>query len=261
MKILIIGTGYVGLVTGTCLAETGIEVICIDINKEKIDKLNKGIIPIFEPGLEPMVIKNIEKKRLIFDTSIKNNLKDIEIVVIAVGTPPGEDGSADLSYVLSAARDIGKYMESYLVIVTKSTVPIGTSIKVKETIQHELDLRHAKIDFDVASNPEFLKEGAAVEDFLKPDRIILGIESDNAAKILNRLYSPFLLNGHPIIYMDILSAELTKYAANCMLATKISFMNDLANLCDLVGADISSVRKGIGSDPQAGVRKGQSGWS
>jgi UDPglucose 6-dehydrogenase len=252
MKTLIIGTGYVGLVTGTCFAEIGIDVVCIDINKEKIEKLNRGIIPIFEPGLESMVLRNIEKKRLTFDTSIKNNLTDVEAVFIAVGTPPGEDGSADLSYVLNAAHDIGKYMESYLVIVTKSTVPIGTSGKVKETIQKELDQRNVNLSFDVASNPEFLKEGAAVEDFLKPDRIILGIESEKATKILNRLYHPFLLNGHPIIHMDIASAELTKYAANCMLATKISFMNDLANLCELVGADITSVRKGIGSDPRIG---------
>jgi UDPglucose 6-dehydrogenase len=252
MKTLIIGTGYVGLVTGTCFAETGIDVVCVDINKEKIDKLNRGIIPIFEPGLEPMVKRNLEKNRLTFTTNIKDNLKDIEAVFIAVGTPPGEDGSADLSYVISAAREIGKYMESYLVIVTKSTVPIGTSNKVKETVREELDLRGVKIDFDVASNPEFLKEGAAVEDFLKPDRIILGVESETARKILNRLYHPFLLNGHPIVFMDIPSAELTKYAANCMLATKISFMNDLANLCELVGADISAVRKGIGSDPRIG---------
>jgi UDPglucose 6-dehydrogenase len=252
MKTLIVGTGYVGLVTGTCFAETGIDVICVDINKDKIDKLNQGIIPIFEPGLEPMVKRNIEKNRLTFATGIKDHLKDIEIVFIAVGTPPGEDGSADLSYVINVAREIGKYMESYLVIVTKSTVPIGTSKKVRDSVQEELDHRGIKIDFDVASNPEFLKEGAAVEDFLKPDRIILGTESETARKILNRLYHPFLLNGHPIIYMDIPSAELTKYAANCMLATKISFMNDLANLCELVGANINSVRKGIGSDPRIG---------
>lgn len=252
MKTLIIGTGYVGLVTGTCFAETGIDVVCVDIDKEKIEKLSQGIIPIFEPGLEPMVKRNLEKKRLTFSTSIKENLRDIETVFIAVGTPPDEDGSADLSYVISVAREIGKYMDSYLVIVTKSTVPIGTSKKVKEAVQKELNLRGVQIDFDVASNPEFLKEGAAVEDFLKPDRIILGIESETARKIMDRLYHPFLLNGHPIVYMDIPSAELTKYAANCMLATKISFMNDLANLCDLVGADISAVRKGIGSDPRIG---------
>lgn len=252
MKIVIIGTGYVGLVTGTCLAETGIEVVCIDINDDKIQNLRKGIIPIYEPGLEPLVKKNIEKKRLLFDTSIKEHIADAEIIIIAVGTPPGEDGSADLTYVLNAAKDIGTTMSSYKVIVTKSTVPIGTSRKVKEVVQRELKNRKLDIDFDVASNPEFLKEGAAVEDFLKPDRIILGVESDRSVKILNKLYHPFLLNGHPIIFMDIASAELTKYAANCMLATKISFMNDLANLCDVVGADINAVRKGIGSDPRIG---------
>jgi UDPglucose 6-dehydrogenase len=252
MKIVIIGTGYVGLVTGTCLAEIGIEVVCVDINEEKINNLKNGIIPIYEPGLEPLVSKNIEKKRLFFDTSIKNHIQDAEIIIIAVGTPPGEDGSADLSYVLGAAKEIGKYMLNYKVIVTKSTVPIGTSKKVKETILQELKNRNLAIEFDVASNPEFLKEGAAVDDFLKPDRIILGVESDRSVKMLNKLYHPFLLNGHPIIFMDIASAELTKYAANCMLATKISFMNDLANLCDLVGADISAVRKGIGSDPRIG---------
>jgi UDPglucose 6-dehydrogenase len=252
MKTLIIGTGYVGLVTGTCFAETGIDVVCVDINKEKIDNLNQGIIPIFEPGLEPMVKRNLEKGRLTFSTSIKDNLADIETVFIAVGTPPSEDGSADLSHVISVAREIGRYMESYLVVVTKSTVPIGTSKLVKKTIQEELDRRGLKIDFDVASNPEFLKEGAAVDDFLKPDRIILGIESEKVKKILNRLYQAFLLNGHQIIHMDIPSAELTKYAANCMLATKISYMNDLANLCELVGADINSVRNGIGSDPRIG---------
>jgi UDPglucose 6-dehydrogenase len=252
MKTLIIGTGYVGLVTGTCFAETGIDVVCVDIDHEKIDKLNQGIIPIYEPGLESMVRRNLDKNRLAFSTSIQDNLRDIEAVFIAVGTPPGEDGSADLSHVISVAREIGRHMENYLVIVTKSTVPIGTSGKVKEIVQEELDRRGISVNFDVASNPEFLKEGAAVEDFLKPDRIILGTESETARKILTRLYHPFLLNGHPVIYMDIPSAELTKYAANCMLATKISFMNDLANLCELVGADINFVRKGLGSDPRIG---------
>jgi UDPglucose 6-dehydrogenase len=252
MKTIIIGTGYVGLVTGTCFAETGIDVVCVDIDKEKIEKLRQGIIPIYEPGLEPMVKRNLEKKRLTFSTSLKENIEDAEAIFLAVGTPPGEDGSADLRHVLSAARDIGMNLNSYMVIVTKSTVPIGTSIKVKEAVQGELDKRGVSIEFDVASNPEFLKEGAAVEDFLKPNRIILGVESEQAQKIMNRLYHPFLLNGHPIIYMDIPSAEMTKYAANCMLATKISFMNDLANLCELVGADINAVRKGIGSDPRIG---------
>jgi UDPglucose 6-dehydrogenase len=252
MKTTIIGTGYVGLVTGTCFAETGIDVVCVDIDKEKIERLRQGIIPIYEPGLESMVKRNIEKNRLTFSNSISEGLVDTEAIFIAVGTPPGEDGSADLSYVLNVAKEIGMRMNNYLLVVTKSTVPIGTSKKVREIIQHELDTRGIQIDFDVASNPEFLKEGAAVEDFLKPDRIILGIESEHARKILNRLYHPFLLNGHPIIYMDIPSAELTKYAANCMLATKISFMNDLANLCELVGADINAIRKGIGSDPRIG---------
>jgi UDPglucose 6-dehydrogenase len=252
MKIIIIGTGYVGLVTGTCFAETGIDVVCVDIDREKIEHLMNGVLPIYEPGLEAMAIRNLEKKRLLFSTSVKENLRDAEVVFIAVGTPPDEDGSADLKHVLSAAKDIGRHMNSYLVIVTKSTVPVGTSYKLKEVIHQEMKKRGVHIDFDVASNPEFLKEGAAVQDFLKPDRIILGVDSDKARKILNRLYHPFLLNGHPIIYMDIPSAELTKYAANCMLATKISFMNDLANLCEIVGADINSVRKGIGSDPRIG---------
>jgi UDPglucose 6-dehydrogenase len=252
MKTIIIGTGYVGLVTGTCFAETGIDVVCVDIDREKIENLRQGIIPIYEPGLEPMVKRNLEKKRLTFSTRLKDNMEDVEAIFIAVGTPPGEDGSADLKHVLSAAREIGMNLNSYMVVVTKSTVPIGTSKKVKEAIQLELDKRGLSLSFDVASNPEFLKEGAAVEDFLKPNRIVLGVESEQARKILNRLYHPFLLNGHPIIYMDIPSAEMTKYAANCMLATKISFMNDLANLCELVGADINAVRKGIGSDPRIG---------
>jgi len=252
VKTIIIGTGYVGLVTGTCFAETGIDVVCIDIDHEKIEKLSQGTIPIYEPGLEPMVRRNLEKKRLSFSTSLKENIQDTEAIFLAVGTPPGEDGSADLTHVLGAAREIGMCLDSYKVVVTKSTVPIGTSNKVKEAIQSELDKRGVSIEFDVASNPEFLKEGAAVEDFLKPNRIILGVESEHARKILNRLYHPFLLNGHPIIYMDISSAEITKYAANCMLATKISFMNDLANLCELVGADINAVRNGIGSDPRIG---------
>jgi UDPglucose 6-dehydrogenase len=252
MKSIIIGTGYVGLVTGTCFAETGIDIVCTDIDQGKIDRLQQGIIPIFEPGLEALVKRNLEKKRLAFSTRLKDHLTDAEVIFIAVGTPPGEDGSADLKHVLSAAAEIGRHLESYVVVVTKSTVPIGTSHKVKQTIQAELDRRGVSIPFDVASNPEFLKEGAAVEDFLKPNRIVLGVESDQAKKMLSRLYHPFLLNGHPIIYMDIPSAEMTKYAANCMLATKISFMNDLANLCELVGADINAVRKGIGSDPRIG---------
>jgi UDPglucose 6-dehydrogenase len=252
MKSIIIGTGYVGLVTGTCFAETGIDIVCTDIDEKKIGQLQQGIIPIFEPGLEPLVKRNLEKKRMAFSTSLSDHMADTEVIFIAVGTPPDEDGSADLRHVLSAAAEIGSLLTEYMVIVTKSTVPIGTSHKVKATIQAELDRRGVSLPFDVASNPEFLKEGAAVEDFLKPNRIILGVESEQSRKILSRLYHPFLLNGHPIIYMDIPSAEMTKYAANCMLATKISFMNDLANLCELVGADINSVRKGIGSDPRIG---------
>jgi UDPglucose 6-dehydrogenase len=252
MKITIIGTGYVGLVSGSCFSETGIIVSCVDISKEKIEKLKQGIIPIYEPGLEAIVKRNLEKGKLTFSTNLEEGLHESEAVFIAVGTPPGEDGSADLKYVISVAADIGKLMKEYIVIVTKSTVPIGTSEKVKETVKNELKKRGVKIPFDIASNPEFLKEGAAVDDFLRPDRIIIGIESDRAKKIMEKLYKPFLLNGHPIVYMDIASAELTKYAANTMLATRISFMNDLANLCELVGADINSVRKGIGSDPRIG---------
>ena len=252
MKIVVVGTGYVGLVTGTCLAETGMDVTCIDIDKEKIEKLNKGIIPIWEPGLEEMVSRNVEKGRLHFSTELKDCLEDVEVVFSAVGTPPDEDGSADLQYVISVAREVGKYMDHYMVIVTKSTVPIGTAKKVKAAIQEELDKRGLKIPFDVASNPEFLKEGDAIDDFLKPDRIVIGVESEEAEKIMTRLYKPFLLNNHPIFFMDIPSAEMTKYAANSMLATKISFMNDIANLCEIVGADINSVRKGIGSDSRIG---------
>lgn len=252
MKISVVGTGYVGLVTGTCFAETGIEVTCVDIDVEKINKLNNGIIPIWEPGLEEMVARNVEKGRLSFSTSLKDSLKDVEVVFSAVGTPPDEDGSADLQYVISVAREIGQHMQNYLVVVTKSTVPIGTAVKVKAAIQEELDKRGVKIPFDVASNPEFLKEGDAVDDFLKPDRIVIGIESEEAEKIMTRLYKPFLLNNHPIFFMDIPSAEMTKYAANSMLATKISFMNDIANLCEIVGADVNMVRKGIGSDTRIG---------
>jgi UDPglucose 6-dehydrogenase len=252
MKITIIGTGYVGLVSGACFSETGIIVSCVDVSKEKIEKLRQGIIPIYEPGLEAIVKRNLEKGRLAFTTDLEDGLKESEAVFIAVGTPPGEDGSADLKHVLSVGRDIGKLIKNYVVIVTKSTVPIGTSEKVKETVKNELENRGEKIPFDISSNPEFLKEGAAVDDFLRPDRIIIGIESDRAKKIMEKIYKPFLLNGHPIIYMDIASAELTKYAANTMLATRISFMNDMANLCELVGADINSVRKGIGSDPRIG---------
>lgn len=254
MKITIVGTGYVGLVTGTCFSEVGIDVTCIDIDEKKIEGLKNGIMPIYEPGLEPMVKSNLEKGRLHFSTSLKNNLKDSEAVFIAVGTPPGEDGSADLKYVLAVAREVGQHMEDYMVVVTKSTVPVGTAKKVKAAVQEELDKRGAKIEFDVASNPEFLKEGAAIQDFLKPDRIVVGVESEKAQKIMEKLYKPFLLNGHPTIFMDVPSAEMTKYAANSMLATKISFMNDVANLCEIMGADVNMVRKGIGSDTRIGTK-------
>lgn len=252
MKISVVGTGYVGLVTGTCFAETGVNVTCVDIDKNKIENLKKGIIPIYEPGLETMVSRNAEMKRLSFSTDLGESIQEADAVFIAVGTPPDEDGSADLKYVLSVASEIGAKMTDYLVVVNKSTVPIGTAEKVRKAVQDELDKRKANIKFDVASNPEFLKEGNAIDDFLKPDRIVVGIDSDMGEKIMRRLYKPFLLNGHPLIFMDIPSAEMTKYAANAMLATKISFINDIANLCEIVGADINSVRKGIGSDSRIG---------
>ena len=252
MKIAIVGSGYVGLVTGTCFAEVGIDVTCVDIDKKKIEDLKNGIIPIYEPGLEEMVHRNADKGRLLFTTSLVEALQDCEVLFSAVGTPPGGDGSADLQYVLSVARECGKHMKSYLLVVTKSTVPVGTSLKVKAAIQEELDKRGVNIPFDVASNPEFLKEGAAIDDFLKPDRIVVGLDTPRAEDLMKSLYKPFTLNGHPIIFMDIISAEMTKYAANSMLATKISFMNDMANLCEIVGADINMVRKGIGSDSRIG---------
>jgi UDPglucose 6-dehydrogenase len=252
MKIVIVGSGYVGLVTGTCFSEVGIEVTCVDNDRKKIENLNNGVIPIYEPGLEEMVHRNVKKGRLHFTTSIAEALEDCEVLFSAVGTPPDEDGSADLQYVISVARDCGKNMKDYLLIVTKSTVPVGTAEKVRMAVQEELDKRGVKIEFDVASNPEFLKEGAAVDDFLKPDRIVVGLESPRAEELMKSLYKPFTLNGHPVIFMDITSAEMTKYAANSMLATKISFMNDIANLCEIVGADINMVRKGIGSDSRIG---------
>lgn len=254
MKISIVGTGYVGLVTGTCFAESGIHTTCVDIDQRKIDMLNNGKSPIWEPGLEDMLARNTEKKRIFFTTSIKESLDEVEAVFIAVGTPPDEDGSADLQYVVGVAREIGENMTDYLVVVTKSTVPIGTSHKVKAAVQEALDKRGSNLKFDIASNPEFLKEGSAIQDFMKPDRIVVGIDSADAEKVINRLYKPFLLNGHPIFFMDIPSAELTKYAANAMLATKISFMNDIANLCEIVGADVDMVRKGIGSDTRIGPK-------
>jgi len=252
MKIVIIGTGYVGLVSGTCFAETGIQVTCVDIDSDKIKKLQNGEVPIYEPGLDRLIKKNTEKQRLTFSTDLESSIKDAEAVFIAVGTPPDEDGSADLKYVISVARDIGRYMQDYLVVITKSTVPINTAEKVRAAVREELDKRNSTIEFDVASNPEFLKEGAAVNDFLKPDRIVVGADSERAEKTIKRLYKPFLLNGHPLIFMDIRSSEMTKYAANAMLATKISFMNEIANLCEEVGADVNLVRKGIGSDPRIG---------
>ncbi len=254
MKIAIVGTGYVGLVSGTCFSETGVDVTCVDIDEKKINGLKNGIVPIYEPGLETMIQRNVEKKRLKFSTSLKDSLKDCQVVFSAVGTPPDEDGSADLKYVITVAREVGQNMTDYLVMVTKSTVPIGTANKVKAAIQEELDKRGMDIPFDVASNPEFLKEGDAIDDFLKPDRIVIGVDSERAEKIMKRLYKPFLLNNHPIIFMDVPSAELTKYAANSMLATKISFINDIANLCEIVGADVNMVRRGIGSDSRIGPK-------
>ena len=254
MKIVIVGSGYVGLVTGACFAEVGIEVVCVDIDTQKIEDLKQGIIPIYEPGLEAMIKRNMAKERLQFTTNLADALVDTEVVFISVGTPPDEDGSADLKHVLAVARECGRHMDSYKLIVTKSTVPVGTSEKVRQTIQEALDQRAAQISFDVASNPEFLKEGAAIVDFMKPDRIVVGTDSESAQNILKRLYKPFTLNGHPIIFMDIVSAEMTKYAANSMLATKISFINDIANLCEIVGADINHVRKGIGSDSRIGTK-------
>lgn len=254
MKIAVVGTGYVGLVTGTCLAEVGTDVACIDIDQQKIDNLKKGIMPIYEPGLENLVLRNYKKEKLHFTTSLAEGIKDADIAFIAVGTPPGEDGSADLQYVLAVASEIGKNMNSYGVVVTKSTVPVGTAEKVRGAVQNELDKRGVDLTFDIASNPEFLKEGAAIQDFMKPDRIVVGVDSEQAEGVMNRLYKPFIMNGHPLIFMDIPSAEMTKYAANAMLATRISFMNDIANLCERMGADVNAVRKGIGSDPRIGSR-------
>lgn len=252
MKIAIVGTGYVGLVTGTCFAEIGVDVTCVDTNAEKIEALNKGIIPIYEPGLEEMVLRNTKSGRLRFTTSLESYIDDVEVIFSAVGTPPDEDGSADLSYVLAVARTIGKNMNKYKLVVTKSTVPVGTARKVRDTIQEELDKRGVKIEFDVASNPEFLKEGNAISDFMSPDRVVVGVESESAREMMSRLYRPFLLNNFRVIFTDIPSAEMIKYAANSMLATRISFMNDIANLCELVGADVNMVRKGIGSDTRIG---------
>jgi len=254
MNISIVGTGYVGLVSGACFAELGATVWCIDTNTEKIDRLNKGIIPIYEPGLEDLVRRNVHAGRLSFSTDLTESLNDVEMLFIAVGTPPGEDGSADMSHVLAVAREIGKHLEKYLLVVTKSTVPVGSSRLVKETIEKELSKRGKAIEFDVASNPEFLKEGAAIDDFMKPDRVVVGVESDRARELMTRLYAPMLLSNFRVIFMDIPSAEMTKYAANAMLATRISFINEIANLCEKVGADVSMVRKGIGTDSRIGSK-------
>lgn len=252
MRTVIVGTGYVGLVTGTCFAEMGIDVTCVDIDKNKIENLKKGISPIYEPGLDELIEKNIAKGRLQFSTNIADCIDGTDVIFSAVGTPPDEDGSADLKYVLDVAKIIGQNMKHYCMVVTKSTVPVGTAKKVRDAIQKELDIRGENIEFDVASNPEFLKEGNAVKDFLSPDRIVVGVESKKAEELMNRLYKPFTLNGHNVIYMDVPSAEMTKYAANAMLAVRISFMNEVANLCEKVGADVNMVRKGIGSDPRIG---------
>ena len=254
VKIAVVGTGYVGLVTGTCLAEVGTDVTCIDIDIQKIEGLRQGVMPIYEPGLEPMVVKNHKKGKLHFSTDLGDSIKGADVAFIAVGTPPGEDGSADLQYVLKVASQIGAHMNSYGVVVTKSTVPVGTAEKVRAAVQTELDKRGVDIHFDIASNPEFLKEGAAIDDFMKPDRIVVGVDSQQAEDTMSKLYKPFIMNGHPLIFMDIPSAEMTKYAANAMLATRISFMNDVANLCEIMGADVNAVRKGIGSDPRIGSR-------
>lgn len=254
MRIAVVGTGYVGLVTGTCLAETGITVTCVDVDQAKVDLLNQGGMPIWEPGLSELVARNRADGRLFFTTSLREAMRDVDAVFIAVGTPPGEDGSADLKYVLGVAEEVGEIMEDYTVVVTKSTVPVGTNYKVRDTIRKVLERRGVDIPFDVASNPEFLKEGDAVNDFISPDRVVIGVESERAKRVMERLYHVFALNNTPILFMDIFSAEMTKYAANSMLATRISFMNDIANLCEIVGADVEAVKKGIGSDSRIGKK-------
>ena len=254
MNIAIVGTGYVGLVSGTCFAEMGAHVTCVDVDAEKIKKLQDGIMPIYEPGLEELVKRNVDFERLKFTTDLTEVLDDVEVVFSAVGTPPDEDGSADLKYVLAVARQFGQHINKYTILVTKSTVPVGTAQKVKAAIQEELDKRGVKVPFDVASNPEFLKEGAAIKDFMSPDRVVVGTESEKAREVMTRLYKPFLINNFRVIFMDIPSAEMTKYAANAMLATRISFMNDIANLCERVGANVDSVRKGIGTDARIGSK-------
>ena len=252
MNIAIVGTGYVGLVSGACFAETGATVTCVDVDEKKIEALRRGEIPIYEPGLDELVIKNVKAGRLKFTTSLPDVINDQEIIFTAVSTPPDEDGSADLKYVLQVAKTIGEHLNRYLIVVTKSTVPVGTSIKIHDTITAELNKRGVDVEFDVASNPEFLKEGNAIKDFMSPDRVVIGVDSERAKKVLTKLYRPFLINNFRVIFMDIPSAEMTKYAANSMLATRISFMNDIANLCELVGADVDKVRAGIGSDTRIG---------
>lgn len=254
MNIAIVGAGYVGLVSGTCFAEMGAHVTCVDVDTQKIAKLKNGIMPIYEPGLEELVKRNAEVGRLKFTTDLTEVLDDVEVVFSAVGTPPDEDGSADLKYVLAVARQFGQHINKYTILVTKSTVPVGTAKKVKAAIQEELDKRGVSVPFDVASNPEFLKEGAAIKDFMSPDRVVVGTESEKATKVMTRLYKPFPINNFRAIFMDIPSAEMTKYAANAMLATRISFMNDIANLCERVGANVDSVRKGIGTDSRIGSK-------
>jgi len=254
MNIAIVGTGYVGLVSGTCFAEMGAHVTCVDVDAQKIEKLKNGIMPIYEPGLEELVKRNVEFERLSFTTDLTEVLDDVEVVFSAVGTPPDEDGSADLKYVLAVARQFGQNINKYTILVTKSTVPVGTAKKVKAVIQEELKKRGVDVPFDVASNPEFLKEGAAIKDFMSPDRVVVGTESEKAKEVMTRLYKPFLINNFRVIFMDIPSAEMTKYAANAMLATRISFMNDIANLCERVGANVDSVRKGIGTDSRIGSK-------
>lgn len=254
MNIAIVGTGYVGLVSGTCFAEMGAHVTCVDVDAQKIEKLKNGIMPIYEPGLEELVKRNVGFERLKFTTDMTKVLDDVEVVFSAVGTPPDEDGSADLKYVLAVARQFGQNINKYTILVTKSTVPVGTAKKVKAVIQEELDKRGKQIPFDVASNPEFLKEGAAIKDFMSPDRVVVGTESEKAKEVMTRLYRPLMLQNFRVIFMDIPSAEMTKYAANAMLATRISFMNDIANLCERVGANVDSVRKGIGTDSRIGSK-------
>ena len=252
MNIAIVGTGYVGLVSGTCFSELGLNVVCVDVNEQKVENLKKGIIPIYEPGLERMVLRNMEAHRLRFSSSLKSELDDVDVVFIAVGTPPGEDGSADMRYVLEVAKTIGQNMNKYTLVVIKSTVPVGTAERVRNSIQIELENRNKDIEFDVASNPEFLKEGDAIDDFMKPDRVVVGVDSEKAKELMSNIYRPMMLNNFRVIFMDIPSSEMTKYASNAMLATRISFMNDIANLCEIMGADVNMVRKGIGSDSRIG---------